>query len=96
MEEIINMLEKFVEERDWKKFHTPKNLSISIAIEAAELMEHFQWNNPPFEEMEKKEEVRDEIADIMIYCIMFLNYMGEDITNAILKKIDKNREKYSL
>jgi len=96
MKEIIEMLEKFIDERDWKRFHTPKNLSISIAIEAAELMEHFQWDNPNFNEIGEKEEITDEIADIMIYCIMFLNYMGKDITKAIIDKIHKNSRKYPL
>ena len=50
MEEIIEKLERFVEERKWKKYHTPKNLAISISIEAAELLEHFQWNEEGFEE----------------------------------------------
>ena len=71
----MKRLEKFVKERNWEKYHTPKNLAISIAIESAELMEHFQWNDISFEGIKKdnrkKREVEDEIADVMIYCLLF-------------------------
>ncbi|KAA0010576.1 MAG: nucleotide pyrophosphohydrolase [Thermoplasmata archaeon] len=75
MDEVMKRLEKFVKERNWEKYHTPKNLAISIAIESAELMEHFQWNDISFEGIKKdnrkKREVEDEIADVMIYCLLF-------------------------
>ncbi len=94
MEKIIELLEKFTEERNWRKYHTPKNLAISMAIEAAELLEHFQWENPSFDEVKNKEEVADEVADIMIYAILFMNYMGKHVEDVIMKKIKKNAKKY--
>lgn len=96
MENIIKKLKTFVSVRDWEQFHTPKNLSMSIAIETAELMEHFQWNDTPFEKIKGDNNVTEELADIMIYCILFLNYMGEDVENVIMHKIRKNELKYKI
>ena len=98
MEEIIEKIENFVKKRRWKKYHTPKNLAISIAIESAELLEHFQWNEYNFEEIKKDEakikEIEEEIADIMIYSILFFSYLGTEIKGALIEKIRKNEEKY--
>ena len=100
MEEIIKKLEEFVEKRNWRQFHSPKNLAVSIAIEAAELLEHFQWHDYGFEEVianeKKKKEIEQEIADIMIYCLLLLNYMGADIYDVFMQKIKKNEEKYEI
>ena len=100
---VINDLKKtvknFVEEREWKQFHTPKNLSMSVAIESAELMELFQW-------LSRKESIKamssgklrknaiDEIADIFIYLIAFCNENNIDIKQAIDQKMKKNKKKY--
>ncbi len=98
MEEIIKKLEEFVEKRNWRQFHSPKNLAISIAIEAAELLEHFQWHDYGFEEIvtneKKRKEIEEEVADTMIYCLLFLNYMGVNINEVLMNKIKKNEEKY--
>lgn len=98
MEEIIEKLERFVEGRKWKKYHTPKNLAISISIEAAELLEHFQWNEEGFEEIrkddKKRSKVEEELADVMIYCLLFFHYLGSDIKAAIMNKIQQNEKKY--
>lgn len=90
---------EFVDERDWWQFHTPKNLSMSIAIESAELMEHFQWLTP--EESIRvtrrgrvRREVEDEIADIMLYCVSLANVMDMDLSMAVMRKLEKNRRKY--
>ena len=89
MEEIINKLLKFQGERDWKKFHTPENLAKSISIEAAELLEHFQW---------QKEyditEVGEELADVLIYYIYMADSLDLDIKEIILDKMSKNAVKY--
>ena len=89
MEDIINTLIKFRNERDWKKFHTPENLSKSICIESAELLEHFQWG---------KEydlgEVSEELADVFIYCIYMADRLNLDLKKIILDKMEKNAIKY--
>lgn len=98
MEEIVEKIEDFVKKRKWKKYHTPKNLAISIAIESAELLEHFQWNEYNFDDIRKDEakikEIEEEIADVIIYSILFFTYLGTDIRRALLEKIKRNEEKY--
>ena len=89
MEEIKNRLREFNEARDWEKFHTPENLAKSIAIEAGELLECYQWG-----ETHDKKKVSDEIADVMSYCIMLADRLELDIKSEILRKIKKNGEKY--
>lgn len=89
MHEIYEKLIEFQVERDWKKFHTPENLAKSISIEAAELLEHFQW---------QKEyditEVGEELADVLIYCIYMADSLDLDIKEIILDKMSKNAVKY--
>lgn len=92
LEEIKTRITKFVEERDWKKFHTPVNLAKSISIEASELLECFQWNDLNYD----LEEVKDELADVMNYCFQMCIILGIDIKEIIFKKIDKNAEKYPI
>lgn len=89
MEEILDRIRKFREDRDWNKFHTPENLAKSISIEAGELLEHFQWDNNYH-----KQEVSEELADVMIYCIHMADAMGVDIKEIILDKMNKNEQKY--
>lgn len=89
MEEILNRVRKFRKDRDWNKFHTPENLAKSISIEAGELLEHFQWDNNY-----NKQEVSEELADVMIYCIHMADAMGVDIKEIILDKMNKNEIKY--
>lgn len=90
----------FVKERDWEQFHSPKNLSMSLSIEAAELMEHFQWTNTVGEAVKvlqnrrKRVEIEDELADIAIYLIDFCNLYNVDLEKAIIKKMKKNVKKY--
>ncbi len=92
---------RFVSERDWEQFHSPKNLSMSIAIEAAELMEHFQWNTVSDARLltrdpEKYEEVIREVADIAIYLLSLCRALNIDLSRAIGEKLKLNREKYPL
>lgn len=89
MNEIINKIIAFRDARDWKQFHSPENLSKSIMIEAAELLENFQWS-PEFD----KEKVTDELADILIYCVLMADTMDVDIEKIMNDKIDKNEKKY--
>jgi dCTP diphosphatase len=95
IKEIVARLLKFREERDWEQFHSPKNLAISISIEAAELLEHFQWarENEPLV-LETKQEVAKELADIFNYLIMLAEDLGIDIIESSKEKIEENGKKY--
>ena len=89
MDEIRDKLRKFNEERDWEQFHSPENLAKSIAIEAGELLECFQWSD----EFDRNA-VSEEIADVMNYCIMLADKIGVDPKEIMLNKIECNAEKY--
>ncbi|OPX45942.1 MazG-like family protein [Ruminiclostridium hungatei] len=91
MEELIKRILSFRDQRDWKQFHTPENLSKSIMIEAAELLENFQWDNN-FD----KEKVMEELADIMIYCVLMADSVNVDIIKIMEDKLRKNSEKYPI
>ena len=83
-------LAKFVEERDWSKFHTPANLAKSISIEANELLECFQWSDVNY----NIEDVKDELADVMNYCIQMSMVLKVDIVDILNAKLDKTEKKY--
>ena len=89
MEDLMKEIKEFNEERDWDQFHSPENLAKSISIEAAELLECFQWNNNF-----NKDEVCEELADVFTYCIMMADKLGVDPKEVVLKKLDKTRKKY--
>lgn len=90
MKEIIEKLLKFRNERDWEQFHTPENLSKSIVIEAGELLENFQWGN----EFAKCDNIKEEVADVMIYCLLLCEKMDFDVKDIINEKIESNNKKY--
>ena len=100
IQQLKKDIKKFVKERSWEQFHSPKNLSMSLSIEAAELMEHFQWTNTVEEAVKvlkdkrKRSEVEDEVADIAIYLIDFFNLYNVSFEKVILKKMKKNVKKY--
>ena len=99
LQEIRSIIESFVDERDWKQFHSPKNLAMSISIESAELMELFQWLSldeakKVMESGKTREDAIDEIADILIYSFAFCIRNEIDITDAIKQKMKKNIKKY--
>lgn len=84
---------KFVEDREWTKYHTARNLAESVTIEASELLELYQWDlNETTEDPARAGKVQEELADVLIYCIGLANVMGTDLTNAILDKMRKNEE----
>jgi NTP pyrophosphatase (non-canonical NTP hydrolase) len=92
-------VEEFVDARDWHQFHTPKNLAMAMAIEAAELMEHFQWLSPEAsravaDQNEKLASVGEELADVLCYLLAMANELGIDLSTAIRNKIAKNDRKY--
>ena len=89
MEEIKSLLRKFNEDRDWDQFHSPENLAKSVAIEAGELLECFQWGGEY-----KRSEVADEIADVVMYCIMLADKTSIDIEKEMIRKLDENAKKY--
>ena len=97
--ELIKLVNDFVAERAWEPFHDAKNLSASIAIEAAELMEHFQWLRSDQldsvgDDAQAMAEVREELADITAYLLSFANKMGIDVSSALEEKMRKNAVKY--
>ena len=99
--ELKAEISRFVAERDWQQFHSPKNLSMSISIEAAELMEHFQWSTGKesrflVADPKEFEEVGREIADIASYLLSLCNSMGLDLSEAVTRKLKLNRQKYPL
>jgi len=99
IDELKQLMARFVAEREWEKFHDAKNLSASIAIEAAELMEHFQWLrsdelNSVKDDVSAMGEIRDEIADIAAYVLSFANQMDIDLGSAVEDKMKKNAAKY--
>jgi dCTP diphosphatase len=91
----------FRDERNWLKDNIPKNLAISISVEAAELLEHFQWKTDEqireaVKDSVKRNQVSDELADVLIYCLGFSDVLGIDISEAIDAKLRKNAEKYPM
>ncbi len=84
----------FREERDWSQFHNPKDLAISINLEAAELLEIFQWSGTDLSAASKTSEIKEELADVVIYCIYMADKLGINIADAISEKIDTNNKKY--
>ena len=89
--EAVEKLREFVAERDWSQFHTPENLAKSISIEAGELLECFQWDSAP-----DIVQLRDELADVLTYCLLLADQLDLEAEQLILKKLEKNREKYPI
>jgi NTP pyrophosphatase (non-canonical NTP hydrolase) len=97
MDEVLTRIRKFRDERDWMQFHDPKNLAVSIVIEASELLEHFQWKDKEqatTHASENRESIADEIADVAIYLFELADNLGIDLNEAIHAKLDKNAAKY--
>ena len=97
--ELRELVRHFVDERDWRQFHAPKNLSMSLAIEAAELMEHFQWidaadSRAIADQPEKLQQVREELADVLCYALALANELNIDLATAVREKMVKNALKY--
>jgi len=97
LDELKSRINAFVEERDWQQFHSPKNLAMAMIVEAAELVEHFQWDT--MEESyqlspEKREQVSHELADTFVYLLRIAEVTGVDLIAAANAKIDLNAKKY--
>lgn len=99
LEDLQANIRKFCDERDWGQFHNPKDLAISLTLEATEVLEHFQWKSP--DEMsehivDKKTEVGEELADVLYWVLLLANKIDLNLTEAFQKKMDKNEIKYSV
>ena len=97
LESLRNKINQFVAERDWAQFHTPKNLAMAMIVEAAELVEQFQWDTPQASQQlsaEKREAVAHELADTFVYLLRIAEVLEIDLIDATNKKIELNALKY--
>jgi NTP pyrophosphatase (non-canonical NTP hydrolase) len=97
--ELRSAVRRFVDARDWNQFHSPKNLSMALAIEAAELMEHFQWITPDAsravgDDPESLQMVSEELADVFCYVLALANALDLDLSLSLQRKMVKNEQKY--
>ena len=93
-QETINEVLKFRDDRNWRQFHNPKDLALSISLEAAELLEVFQWSGSDTVCESKKDKIREELADVLNYCILMADACGLDMDEIVCEKIRRNNEKY--
>jgi NTP pyrophosphatase (non-canonical NTP hydrolase) len=92
MKDIIKRLIEFRDNRNWEQFHTPENLAKSVVLEAAELLENFQWTHNEVD----LDNVKEEIADVIGYCLLLCEHYGFDVKQILHDKIDKNEAKYPI
>lgn len=90
------LVARFIAERDWQRYHTPRNVAVSIVLEAGELLEHFQWSPPAPDEMtpERRQQIGEEMADVLAYLLSLANVLDLDLAAALEAKMRKNRRKY--
>ena len=93
-DETIARVVKFRDDRNWRQFHTPKDLALSMSLEAAELLEVFQWSGTDLECRDKTDRIREELADVLSYCILMADVCGLDLDEIMNAKVDKNEAKY--
>ena len=91
-QETIDRIRRFTEDRDWDQFHSPANLAKSISIEANELLECFQWSDSDYD----LEHVKEELADVIVYCQNMLDKLGLDVDEIVMSKMTKNEVKYPI
>lgn len=99
LEDLQKKIRKFCDDRDWDQFHNPKDLSISLALEAAEVLEHFQWKNDAEmakHSIDKKDEVGEELADVLYWVLLLANKLDLDLSGAFQKKMGINQSKYPI
>ncbi len=97
--QLRTAVDQFVSARDWYIYHSPKNLAMSIAIEAAEMLEHFQWYTVEesidrMQDVQVRAEVTEELADVLIYCLSFANATQIDVSSAIMQKLARNEDRF--
>ena len=93
-QETVDMILKFRDDRNWKQFHNPKDLAISISLEAAELLEVFQWSGADLECRDKLDKIKEELADVVIYAVLMADTCGLDLDEIVREKVRRNEEKY--
>ena len=93
-DETIQRVLRFRDDRDWRQFHTPKDLAISMSLEAAELLELFQWSGTDLECGGKRDKLREELADVLNYCILMADACGLDMDEIVVEKVKRNGVKY--
>ena len=93
-DETIRRVIQFRDDRDWRQFHTPKDLAISLTLEAAELLEVFQWSGADLECRDKLDRIREELADVLSYCVLMADVCGLDLDEILNAKVDQNAAKY--
>ncbi|MEM2172962.1 MAG: nucleotide pyrophosphohydrolase [Thermoproteota archaeon] len=99
LHELKLLIKDFITKRGWEKYHNPKDLAESVCIEAAELLEIFQWSTVEEalswkSDVSKMESIQEELADVLIYCLSMANTLGIDLSESVFKKLKKNEEKY--
>ena len=93
-DETIQRVIRFRDDRNWRQFHNPKDLALSLTLEAAELLELYQWSGTELQCTEKLPQVREELADVLSYCISLADVYGLDLDEILNEKITKNEQKY--
>ena len=93
-DETIARVVKFRDDRAWRQFHTPKDLAISMSLEASELLELFQWSGSDLECTHNREKLKEELADVLSYCILMADVCGFDLDEIMNEKVSKNEAKY--
>lgn len=96
MDKLMEDITKFRDERNWKQYHNPKDLTISLLIEAAELLENFQWKTSEESVKLKISKIKDELGDVLIYSFLLADSMNLDVKELIADKLKKNNEKYPI
>ena len=93
-QETVDMILKFRDDRSWKQCHNPKDLAISISLEAAELLEVFQWSGADLECRDKLDKIKEELADVVNYAVLMADACGLDLDEIVREKVRRNEEKY--
>ncbi|HBV88090.1 MAG TPA: nucleotide pyrophosphohydrolase [Desulfosporosinus sp.] len=96
MNSLVQTVVEFRDNRNWKQFHNPKDLAISLTLEAGELLENFQWKTSDEGVKVNYQKIKEELADVMIYALLISHELGIDPEQAILEKVRKNGEKYPI
>lgn len=92
--QTVREIVKFRDDRDWRQFHNPKDLALSVSVEAAELLECFQWSGADTEVPKKREAIKEELADVVIYAVLLSERMGINLDEAVRSKLAQNAAKY--
>ncbi|MBP7846021.1 MAG: nucleotide pyrophosphohydrolase [Candidatus Pacebacteria bacterium] len=95
-QKLISRIKQFCQDRNWSQFHDPKNLAISLNLEASEVLELFQWTKDNQLKPERADKINEELADVFYWIIMLSNHYDIDLVSALNKKMDQNEEKYPI